>query len=98
MQTYLCKALIRFELNHESEARKDIDVVKRFDPRLAEVGRLNFRGVFGENSPGTTSVQDLFAFIAPKRRISSYFSRLPFVRASRSDRPTRKCNTSVLPN
>ena len=41
-QTFLCRALIRYELNCESEAREDIAVLKRLDPRLAEVGRMNF--------------------------------------------------------
>ncbi|XP_044176625.1 uncharacterized protein LOC114955374 [Acropora millepora] len=35
-QTFLCRALVRYELNYESEAREDIAVLKRLDPRLAE--------------------------------------------------------------
>ncbi|KAK2556008.1 hypothetical protein P5673_021998 [Acropora cervicornis] len=55
VQTFLCRALIRFELKHESEARKDIAVIKRFDSRLAE------------NSPGKTGVQDLCAHYCPPK-------------------------------
>ncbi|XP_015773456.1 PREDICTED: uncharacterized protein LOC107351677 [Acropora digitifera] len=35
-QTFLCRALIRYELNNESEAREDIAVLKRLDSGLAE--------------------------------------------------------------
>lgn len=67
MQTFLCRALIRFELKHESEARKDIAVIKRFDSRLAEVRRMNFRGVFARILQARQVVQDLLRhYCSPK--------------------------------
>ena len=84
MQTYLCRALVRFELNREYGARKDIAVIKRFDSCLAQVGRINLLGFLPE-FPKLDRCVGSFEIIATKGRIFNYFSRLPFVRASRSD-------------
>ena len=67
VQTFLCRALIRFELKHESEARKDIAVIKRFDSRLAEVRRMNFRGFFARILQARQVCRIFCLIIVPQR-------------------------------
>ena len=38
VETFLCRGLIRYELNNESGAQQDINIFKGIDSRLAEVG------------------------------------------------------------
>ena len=73
-QTFLCRALIRYALNYESEAREDIAVLKRLDSHLAEVGIMNFpcRPASSDKSwfQGTLRVKTVFANLVLPQQVS----------------------------
>ena len=82
--TILCRGLIRYELNKESGAQRDIDEVKIMDPILAEVGKPNIYVLGGLNYSFESLDRNSVSYCGDDTTLVSWCESGPTARGIRS--------------